>query len=693
MGTAASRSIGLDDPFPISARLSSDLDKLSIVVMRVLSTPDIYDINNLARPGACGDYAIFLKRQIEDFLAKGKSSRLLPFVADISGEKVQIAYQNPRMLMKTDDRKRICSQLAETMVTVIATIVACLASIQVATPSREAAIQPLIRQRGGARIDEILNWVQTKGYVKNGSAKMVGSSYLFEITSRSPTPSKPRLILTLSAEGNGKLSARGGANYPAGWPEMPRGSLNMTIQAPIQIPGTRDSMLPIRLSDEANLPFMVGVLYGNRFLSFSGKPAAAIEPFDLWVVLFRRIQGFKDRNEESDTDLNKADQIYQAYLYDRDARNILAVLRTSLAAARDPYAAAYGARDPYAAARDPYAAARDPYAAARDPYAAARDPYAAARDPYAAARDPYAAARDPFGAAFGAPRDPLGRFAPRDPYAVDLNPQQRIFQQMQQQALLGRPEAGQVYDIPFSATSKIVSTFNLFRSELSKQSTPAAIRATTLAPPRGILPDRSIQTNICRDPYWTETSLNRIYPWRTLQFLSIKNWWRLSDSGVPGFPGAGGAPRTELYETEWSTFLAGLRSLYNGEGVPKLMPEGSSSLEQMRFANIGGVPQCKDGPAANARVKPREVQNCILRLQGLYESHVKEIWKVLNSLVVVLRDPDTNSEVVRLHPGVLAGPSQKYVGAAAKTARELIAKYYYDVEEVYLNGIKSLVPA
>jgi len=194
MGTAASRSIGLDDPFPISARLSSDLDKLSIVVMRVLSTPDIYDINNLARPGACGDYAIFLKKQIEDFLAKGKSSKLLPFVADISGEKVQIAYQNPRMLMKTDDRKRICSQLAETMVTVIATIVACLASIQVATPSREAAIQPLIRQRVGARIEEIMPCVQSKGYVKIGLGKSVGSSYLFETTIRSPTASKPRLI-------------------------------------------------------------------------------------------------------------------------------------------------------------------------------------------------------------------------------------------------------------------------------------------------------------------------------------------------------------------------------------------------------------------------------------------------------------------------------------------------------------------
>jgi uncharacterized protein (DUF2141 family) len=725
MGGTASRSAGLENPFPISARLSSDLDKLSVVVMRVLSTPDIYDINNLARPGACGDYAIFLKKQIEDFLTKGKSSRLLPFVADISGEKVQIAYQNPRMIVKAEDRKRVCSQLAETMVTLIATVVACLASIQVATPSREAAIQPIVKQKGGARTDDIVNWFQNKGYVKAGTVRPAGGDgLLFELTSRNTSPAKPKLFITLDGDSrdsgsfNAKLSARGGANYPPGVPEMPRGSLNMNILAPIQLDGTSDSILPFRLTDGAELPYMVGVLYRNRFLSLSGKPPLNFEPYDMWVNIFRRTQGYVDRAAESLSDLEKANNVFRAYLSRGEPGVLFNVLRSSLGAARDTYTGGFGttsgynpytaatAYNPYAAAaatRYPYAAAaRDPYAAAaaRDPFGLPRDPYAAARDPYAAAaaRDPFGLPRDPYGAA----RDPLGRFAPRDPYAAavaDLNPQQRIFQQMQQQALLGRGDTGQVYDIPFSATAKIIATFNLFRSDLSKQSTPAAIRAATLAPPRGILPDRSIQTNICNDPYWKETTLNRIYPWRTLQFLSIKNWWRLADQGAPAYPVAvagapprapGAAPVTELYEPEWSTFLNGLRHLYTGTGVPKIVPDGTSSLEQMRFTNIAGIDVCK---GAGVAVKPREVQNCVLRLQGLYEAHVKEMWKILNSLVVVLRDPETNSEVVRLHPAVLAGSSQKYVGDAAKTARERIAKYYYDVEEVYLTGIRSLVPA
>ena len=49
MGAGGSKSAAqasISDPFPINMRLSKDLDKLSFVAARILSTPDIYDINN-----------------------------------------------------------------------------------------------------------------------------------------------------------------------------------------------------------------------------------------------------------------------------------------------------------------------------------------------------------------------------------------------------------------------------------------------------------------------------------------------------------------------------------------------------------------------------------------------------------------------------------------------------------------------
>jgi hypothetical protein len=54
MGASASTP-ALDIPFPIDLKDKSKLDLLTMVVSHILNTPDIYDINNLARPGVCGD--------------------------------------------------------------------------------------------------------------------------------------------------------------------------------------------------------------------------------------------------------------------------------------------------------------------------------------------------------------------------------------------------------------------------------------------------------------------------------------------------------------------------------------------------------------------------------------------------------------------------------------------------------------
>ena len=133
MGVGASTAAGLENPFPITPALEKDLIRLSFVVSRLLNSPDIYDLNNLARPGACGDYAVFLKEKLE--------KRLLPFIADVSDEQIAVVYQNPlKAFSSAERRKLVCQNLTDTMLRLVSIVVACLASLQFESPrAREAA--------------------------------------------------------------------------------------------------------------------------------------------------------------------------------------------------------------------------------------------------------------------------------------------------------------------------------------------------------------------------------------------------------------------------------------------------------------------------------------------------------------------------------------------------------------------------
>ena len=93
MGATQSYTGSIEEPFPIPPGLNSDLDKLSAMVARILSTSDIYDINNLSKPGVCGDYAVFLKARIEKTLQPFKAKISLTEGAEQSTE---LAYVNTR---------------------------------------------------------------------------------------------------------------------------------------------------------------------------------------------------------------------------------------------------------------------------------------------------------------------------------------------------------------------------------------------------------------------------------------------------------------------------------------------------------------------------------------------------------------------------------------------------------------------
>jgi len=72
---------------------------------------------------------------------------------------------------------------------------------------------------------------------------------------------------------------------------------------------------------------------------------------------------------------------------------------------------------------------------------------------------------------------------------------------------------------------------------------------------------------------------------------------------------------------------------------------------------------------------------------------VKRVWEILNALVIVIQDPDTKADVVRLHPAVLRGSSFAYVTEQAAKARDMLATYYVAVEKSYLETVSVLKPA
>jgi hypothetical protein len=657
MGAAASRGgTTLDNPFPVSGTLSRDLDKLSMVAARILSTPDIYDVNNLARPGVCGDYAVFLKKDIE--------KQLLPFVADISGEPMLVAYQNPRRIIeKSETRKEICSQLATTMITAITTVVAALASIQVAwQPSREAAVvAALAPQRGGA-ITEVTDWLATNGYIRPipGGTEIIGKPVEL-INRRATGTARPTFQLVFGAAQDGMhpaaLSATGGS------PPMPTGTLKMNFIKPIQItlPGTTKSILPFRISDNSGLAWMVGVLYEDMFQTLAASNTRApVDPFQVWEFLFRRTQGYTGELHDTRTQLNEANEVFNQYRRTKNPQVILTALARFLTERIPGYHAGYV-----------------PGAPAGGAGAYMPGPYG--YTPWAPPAAPGAYGMAP------APIQPLA-FAPPRPASlagIGMAPPAGAPPSIALRPAGAYDPAGIQYDIPLAATKTIIDSFKGFRDLMARQSSPAATRAITLS--TKVNADRSIQTNICRDPYWigTDSNLSRVYPWATLQFLSITDWSKLSKEARMA---------DSVLMPEWRKFIDDLDRLYSSAGLKltRTVP-GAYFLDQMRVTDTDKLRVCAEGRAGSVPFAP--IQAALEKIQAAYTAHVAAMWGILNSLIVVIADPAKKTEVVRLHPDVFGGnvkSSKKYVEEKAAQARKLIADFYLDVERIYVETIKSL---
>jgi hypothetical protein len=200
-------------------------------------------------------------------------------------------------------------------------------------------------------------------------------------------------------------------------------------------------------------------------------------------------------------------------------------------------------------------------------------------------------------------------------------------------------------------------------------------------------PDRSYHTNVCDDDYWKGGNLNRIYPWATFQFLSIKDWSKMDS-------------RTgDIFHDEWTSFIDDLRNnIYPAStDYPKLTAP-TAFLETMKFDNrdkitiCGGRTDRREVPVKNSQ----KVNDGLRAIQTIYTHHVGHVWKILNGLILVIKDPETGQDIVRLHPNVTRGvgkeSSKEYVERKATEARRLLAKFYADIETAYKTAVLSLIP-
>ena len=620
MGAGASTAnASISEPFPVSPALARDLDKLSMVAARILSTPDIYDVENLGKAGTCGDYMVLLK--------KGLEKKLLPFVAKTKAGKIQeVVYQNPRKAIDNlDDRKAICSSLVDTMLRTITIVVACLASIQIASTSREFVTTT---QRGGG-VSDVRDWLILNGYLQSTAATAaIGTS--LELTVDPALRAKGTTMqltfkgmLGTVTEGYLHAKAPGTPNNPP----MPTGSIKVQFTNPLPIPGTSKTMLPLRIVDEAGQPWLAGALYDNIFKSFY-VPTEYGNFTTILEVLFRRTQGWTTTLLERRDDTKQANEIFQNYRRSGAASSIFSTLNEWL----QRHVSGYTPGGAAAAPGYPPAYPGAPYPGAYPGYA-----------PPAPAVTPLVAR-------------PLG-LPSAGPSAI----------------MPGGIQTGtQQFDIPTSSSRIIMDSFKVFRDLLPRQSSPAHVRAYTLA--GRLNPDRTVNTAVCQDPYWRESTLAKVYPWATLQFLCIKDWSKIAPGNDANF------------ESEWPSFIDDLTNIY--AGVPGLRLEKRNNLlEQISVKGYDKLPICERSQAFGP------IQEGIASLQAKYAAHVPKVWALLNELVVVIQvedDSGAKRDVVRLHPRIVTGTTRttsEYVNEKATQARALLTGFYKDIEQDYINTI------
>ena len=629
MGNTTSSTVSTTTPFAISDSTNTDLNRLSFIATRLLSSSDLYDVENLAKPGTCGNYSVVLQKGIEN--------TLLPFVVDLDNNQMsEVFYHDPRKAFTDlEKRKKVCKDLTHSMLRVIATVTAALASIQVVkSRSRDAIVMAAEKQKGGD-IQAVGKWLRDAGFISEYRTAGTPMDFVTPGGMHSARDATFKLTLEYSA-GNmsyGLFQAIGG--------RYPHGTLRIFFLYQILLPGTQTYVMPVRIVDKAGRTWVAGILVEGRFKSFVEKT-----PPEYMTAILERLfltaagEQVQSGYPETRSELALADDVFNKLQKSQSPIPLLQTLNRYFSEMGIGYQPVAYPQPGYPQPGYPQPGYPQPgYPQAGYPQPVYPQPiYPSPAYPPAYPRPGYPQAGYP---------------SQYQPGSVALRPQ---------------GDMGQ-YDLPINAVRYILDRLKYFQKGVATQSCPAEERAATLMG-AGFDESRNIRTAICNDPYWKKSNLNDVHPWATFQFLAIDEWENAGDRSKP------------TLNSEWTSFLDGLKNIYEDK-----FNRQSPFLDQARFSGMDKLPVCTTGGVANQA----KVFAGINELQTLYKSHVTKIWSLINSLIVVIQHPETKKDIIRFHPNVLRSgkSSRKNVGQVAKDTMVALREHYLAIETTYYRVAKD----
>lgn len=258
-------------------------------------------------------------------------------------------------------------------------------------------------------------------------------------------------------------------------------------------------------------------------------------------------------------------------------------------------------------------------------------------------------------------------------------------------AYYGMPaKPAQEYTIPASAAFSIMQTLDIYKTKLAIDSCPAMVRAKSLLDE--IQENRRIRTKFCSDMYWTQTNLGKIYPYATFQFLCIKDW-----------------SSPTLLEPAFNTFCNKYMTVYADVSgfAPKLIgpavdvsgsmiPAQFGRLDSMRF-DSASYETLKKAYCATGTVlaDPEQINGVLQELNAEFANQITGALKIIDSLIIVIKDPDTNTFVARLSPEITSRKrsTKEFILKQKEQAIQLLSNHYIRVEELYLKGIRTTLRA
>ena len=629
------------DPFPVSAETFTNLSRLTYGTARILNTEDIYDLFNINKPGACGTYVVFKKKNV--------GLKLIPFIADISGTRQEYLYQDSlKSVSNLEERKQVCGELADTMLRTVAIIVACLASIQIYAPAVKARFdevplpQALARQRGGSQNDSsqhggsadvVKDWLLRHDFIELATDraalyKLKGTSYtsmiIMSFTAHSEQVSAAATLSVLNSSS----------------------TVRVLFLDPVTADEQGERAIPICISDNAR-PLSCGILYKKQYMPFDLRKKAS--NFGQFCSSLLTSQVYTESSES-----------YEMFITLQELS--IAGDQTAIQDALTQYFSqgGFGARS---------------VLGARSGLGGRSVGLDRLGGLGLAARSSRLGLGGLGGiggigglGGIGSNRLGLGAYRPR----LSLDPR---LGGVGGRGLLNflQSEGGHIKG---PAQKIILDYFANCRKMVPAEESPAARRVRTVVLGEE---DRNARTNICADPYWKKANLGDIYPWATLQFLSVRDWNSIGTADVK-------------FVNEWDDFMTQLINGYKGDDVPTIVSvagRSSKRLEDWRFSGITSISICRPGREIKA-FDIGAIKDLLIEMNTLYTRHVTAMTAIINSLIIEIDDEGT--KVYRLNPKIFKSgkTTAKYINDTADEARTALCAFYLQVEKIYRDIVIRL---